>query len=175
MAEGNVDFSGAGFSGNADFKNAHFAVEVIVLYPSGHIPPSVGYARGDANFSDVNFSGNADFGSANFSIDARFYLTEFNKVSFTRTSFTNVSLNETDFNKMKVEWSSLKDALVFNGPAYIKLIKNFRVMEQFDDADDAYYQYRRDRYRKFVMIEGLVGWLTLALFLVTLANVMIRP
>ena len=35
--------------------------------------------------------------------------------------------------------------------------------------------YPADRYRKFVMIEGLVGWLTLALFLVTLANVMIRP
>jgi len=35
--------------------------------------------------------------------------------------------------------------------------------------------YPVDRYRKFVMIEGLVGWLTLALFLVTLANVMIRP
>ena len=35
--------------------------------------------------------------------------------------------------------------------------------------------YPKDRYRKFVMIEGLVGWLILALFLVTLANVMIRP
>jgi hypothetical protein len=35
--------------------------------------------------------------------------------------------------------------------------------------------YPIDRYRKFVMIEGFVGWLTLALFLVTLANVMIRP
>ncbi|MCW3129924.1 MAG: potassium channel family protein [Methanophagales archaeon] len=165
---------------------------------------------------------------------------------------------------MIVSWSSLENALVFDGPTYIKLIKNFREMEQFEDADDAYYQYRRltqtnkkwslsklgdifmwvscgygvkphytiicgvviilifsfiywfgegirrlkeidgddnrvsfwdalyfsmvtfttvgygdwypvDRYRKFVMIEGLVGWLTLALFLVTLANVMIRP
>ena len=35
--------------------------------------------------------------------------------------------------------------------------------------------YPVDRYRTFVMIEGLFGWLTLALFLVTLANVMIRP
>ncbi|KAB3548030.1 MAG: two pore domain potassium channel family protein, partial [ANME-2 cluster archaeon] len=35
--------------------------------------------------------------------------------------------------------------------------------------------YPKDRYRMFVMIEGLLGWLTLALFLVTLANVMIRP
>jgi hypothetical protein len=35
--------------------------------------------------------------------------------------------------------------------------------------------YPVDRYRVLVMIEGFVGWLTLALFLVTLANVMIRP
>lgn len=36
--------------------------------------------------------------------------------------------------------------------------------------------YPADRYRMAaVMIEGLLGWLTLALFLVTLANVMIRP
>ena len=154
--------------------------------------------------------------------------------------------------------------LAYNGPAYIELIKNFRGMEQFEDADAVYYQYRRlsqknkkwsfsklmdvvagvscgygvkpgyplicgfilivlfalvyklgngikrlklkengdsrvsfwdafyfslvtfttvgygdwypeDRYRKFVMIEGVLGWLLLALFIVTLANVMIRP
>ncbi len=36
--------------------------------------------------------------------------------------------------------------------------------------------YPADRYRMVaVMIEGLLGWLILALFLVTLANVMIRP
>ena len=35
--------------------------------------------------------------------------------------------------------------------------------------------YPKDRFRKYVVIEGLLGWLILALFLVTLANVMIRP
>ncbi len=34
--------------------------------------------------------------------------------------------------------------------------------------------YPLDRHRKVVMIEGIVGWLTLSLFLVTLANVIIR-
>jgi hypothetical protein len=33
--------------------------------------------------------------------------------------------------------------------------------------------YPLDRHRKGVMIEGIVGWLTLSLFLVTLANVII--
>ena len=173
---------------------------------------------------------------------------------------------DADFKRIKVSWGSLKELHSFDGLTYIKLIKNFREMEQFKDADDAYYQYRRqsqenkkwslsklsdrfmqlscgygvkpwrtaawavaivlvftpfyfwrggikrlkennevekqdvslydafyfsmttfttlgygdlypaDRYRMVaVMIEGLVGWLILALFLVTLANVMIRP
>ena len=34
--------------------------------------------------------------------------------------------------------------------------------------------YPLDRHRKVVMLEGIVGWLTLSLFLVTLANVIIR-
>ena len=34
--------------------------------------------------------------------------------------------------------------------------------------------YPKDRHRILAVIEGLLGWLTLALFLVTLANVMIR-
>ncbi len=35
--------------------------------------------------------------------------------------------------------------------------------------------YPVGRYRIVVMIEGVLGWLLLALFIVTLANVMIRP
>ena len=35
--------------------------------------------------------------------------------------------------------------------------------------------YPKNYYRILAVIEGLLGWLTLALFLVTLANVMIRP
>jgi len=35
--------------------------------------------------------------------------------------------------------------------------------------------YPKNYYRVLAVIEGLLGWLTLALFLVTLANVMIRP
>jgi hypothetical protein len=34
--------------------------------------------------------------------------------------------------------------------------------------------YPQDKHRTLVMIEGIVGWLTLSLFLVTLANVVIR-
>ena len=256
---GGADFTCADFAGGANFMYADFAGDAHFMYAnfSGH-----------STFYDADFSGDAKFESANFTDYASFDSTEFNKVSFTGTSFTNVSLNESDFNQMKVKWSTLKDVLVFDGPPYIKLIKNFREMEQFEDADAAYYQYRQlsqankkwsfsklmdvvagascgygvkperalmlsfvlimvftfvywlgdgirrlkenngdknrvsrwaafynafyfsvvtfttvgygdwypeDRYRIVVMIEGVLGWLLLALFIVTLANVMIRP
>ena len=243
---GDADFECASFGGDADFECANFG--------------------GDTYFLDASFDGDADFGSVGFGGDAIFNSTEFNKVSFADITFIKVSFYEADFKSMKVEWVSLEDVLVFDGLTYIKLIKNFREMEQFKDADDAYYQYRRlsqankewsfsklgdifiwlscgygvkpwraaawaiaiiliftpfyfwrggikrlkennedekqdvslydafyfsmttfttigygdlypaDRYRMAaVMVEGLVGWLTLALFLVTLANIMIRP
>ena len=264
---GKSDFSGANFArgaaflfanftGDADFYSATFTGDAIFAF--------VKFA-GNASFHATNFAGAANFYNANFTGKASFCYTEFDKVSFTGTTFTTFSLKETDYNQMYVEWITLKDALVFDGPTYIKLIKNFREMEQFEDADAAYYQYRQlsrknkkwsessklldvvawlscgygvkperpliwgfiliivfalvyklgkgikrlklkengeaivsfwdafyfslvtfttvgygdwypeDRYRKFVMIEGVLGWLLLALFIVTLANVMIRP
>jgi len=264
---GDVNFVGANFSG----VKTYFAGEPVYDYPA-IFGSDVNFAganfSGDTYFSGVTFSGDAHFDDADFSGDAIFNSAEFNNVVFSDTTFTKVSLHEIDFKSMEVEWSSLKekDVLVFDGPTYIKLIKNFREMEQFTDADDAYYQYRRqsqankewsfsklgdifmwrfcgygvrpwyaaawaviilviftpiyfwrggikrlkennedekqdvslcdafyfsmttfttlgygdlypaDRSRMVaVMIEGLLGWLILALFLVTLANVMIRP
>ncbi|MCK5108293.1 MAG: pentapeptide repeat-containing protein, partial [Methanosarcinales archaeon] len=252
-----ADFRGANFSGYAYFGGASFG---------DHADFRGANFSGYADFGAASFGGDAYFGGASFGGDAIFNSTEFNKVSFSNTTFTNVSLHGADFESMGVNWISLKDALVFDGPIYIKLIKNFREMEQFKDADDATYQYRRlsqankewsfsklgdifawlscgygvrpwrtaawaaatiliftpfyfwrggvkrlkennedekqdvslydafyfsmttfttlgygdlypaDRYRMVaVMIEGLLGWLILALFLVTLANVMIRP
>jgi uncharacterized protein YjbI with pentapeptide repeats len=256
---GLANFEGANFDGNADFWDANFA---------GYTIFSDTNFAGNANFGFVNFADYVEFRDANFASRATFDSTEFNKGHFTRATFTTVSLDESEFNQMKVEWSSLKDALVFDGPIYIKLIKHFRGVEQFEDADAAYYQYRRlsqaskkwsysklmdvvagascgygvkparpliwafvlimvftlvywrgkgikrlkendgdknrvsrwaafynafyfsvvtfttvgygdwypeDRYRIVVMIEGVLGWLLLALFIVTLANVMIRP
>jgi uncharacterized protein YjbI with pentapeptide repeats len=263
---GDAYFGGANFARDAYFWDANFAGDAYFGGANFARDAKFGGANftGDACFDNANFAGAADFRNADFTGNTSFRYTEFDEVSFEQTTFTNVSLNETDYNQMYVEWSSLKDALLFYGPTYIKLIKNFREMEQFEDADAAYYQYRQlrqenkkwsdssklmdvvaglscgygikpeypliwgfiliivfafvyklgngikrlkskengdnrvsfwdafyfsvttfttvgygdwypeDRYRKFVMIEGVLGWLLLALFLVTLANVMIR-
>jgi hypothetical protein len=256
-------FSGANFYGDAFFRNANFYGDAII----GIVPNSAHITsfNGAAFFSGANFYGDAIFFATRFDNYASFDNAKFNgNVYFNSVSFNGpVFLIGCDFKCMKVSWSSLKDALVFDGPTYVKLIKNFRELEQFDDADAAYFQYRRlsqankewsfsklgdifmwvscgygvkphytiglglvlillfaliywlgngirrlkdedkdnrvslgdafyfsmvtfttvgygdwyptDKYRKFVMIEGLLGWLTLALFLVTLASVMIRP
>ena len=263
-------FYGADFSGDAYFSNADFGgyTSFIATKFNGDANFRGTKFNGDANFGTADFGGDALFDSTDFTGKATFSHTEFNKVSFRMSRFTNVSFKESDFNRMKVEWFSLKGALVFDGPTYIKLIKIFREIEQFEDADAAYYQYRRlsqakkkwsfsklmdvvawvscgygvkpgypliwafvlimvftlvywrgkgikrlkendgdknrvsrwaafynafyfsvvtfttvgygdwypeDRYRIVVMIEGVLGWLLLALFIVTLANVMIRP
>ena len=268
----NANFSGdtffyvTSFSGDAWFNNANFSGDTKFINAN---------FRSDTHFYSANFTGNADFYGTSFYDDANFYganfsgytsfsNAKFDRVDFLNTSFTEVSLYEADFDSMKVNWTSFKKPLVetnpqsFDGPTYVKLIKNFRTLEQFDDADDAYFWYRFrsltgivdvfmllscgfgvipylpliwglfivllfagfykrgngirrlkendeddsrvsygdalyfsivtfttvgfgdwypvDRYRKAaVVIEGLLGWLTLALFLVTLANVMIRP
>ena len=142
---GEIDFKSANFSRYADFGSANFAG-----YANFRSANFAGYAdfrsadfAGYADFVSADFAGTANFGSADFAGYATFYSTEFNKVSFTWATFTNVSLVESDFNRMKVEWSSLRDTLDFDGPTYIKLIRKFREIEQFEDADAAYYQYRR--------------------------------
>ena len=255
---GRAYFTYANFSDDADFKSASFSEGANFWYAT---------FGDDAYFWHVHFSGNTYFDSANFSGNAEFTSAEFDEVDFSNTAFSRMFLlHDADFKRIKVSWGSLKELHSFDGLTYIKLIKNFREMEQFKDADDAYYQYRRqsqenkkwslsklsdrfmqlscgygvkpwrtaawavaivliftpfyfwrggikrlkennedekqdvslydafyfsmttfttlgygdlypaDRYRMVaVTIEGLVGWLILALFLVTLANVMIRP
>ncbi|MBU4139132.1 MAG: pentapeptide repeat-containing protein, partial [Euryarchaeota archaeon] len=128
-----ADFIGASFGGGADFP---FAIFDEVAYFHG--------ARFDnaAVFDYATFGEDSYFNKAKFGGAAHFNDINFNDVYFTDTEFFSVSLVNTDFQSVRVEWSSLKNALVFDGPTYLKLIKNFKDMEQFGDADDAYYQYR---------------------------------
>ena len=264
--DADIGFQNALFKRDADFYNATFDGVTDFTFATFSDYTCFNYANfgSAAEFKSANFIERASFMCATFSDDAEFTSAEFDEVDFSNTTFSqHFLIHDADFKRIKVSWSSLKDALVIDGPTYVKLIKNFRELEQFEDADDAYYQYRfestkqkewslsklgdvsmqflcgygvkpqlaivwgvfvilvftliywlrngirrlkdedednrvsfgdalyfsmvtfttvgygdwypTDKYRKFVMIEGLLGWLLLALFLVTLANVMIRP
>ncbi|MDW5551599.1 pentapeptide repeat-containing protein [Methanosarcina sp.] len=249
---------GAVFGDSADFFNANFG-------DSADFEKSI--FGNSTSFNSTTFGDSASFEYASFGDSASFKDTTFgDTVSFSATKFKSVSLNGTDFKEMKISWDSLENSLVFDGSTYVKLISNFRTLEQFEDADAAYYKYRSERqalkswfslskwgdifmcltcgygvrpfntllagagvvllfslfywgrngisqstknnevsnqkatlsdafyfsiitfttfgnndwypkynFRKWAMLERLLGWLTLSLFLVTLTRVMIRP
>ncbi len=268
--DGAAYFTGSQFNSYASFIGAQFSDDAYFTWAQ---------FNGDAGFGRANFSDDAEFREADFSGDAvsfedsSFYhanltLEDAKNIRILRLSnsaFENESaicLNGTEYERLYVRWDSIESALVYNGEVYLTLVKNFKTVEYFEDADDCYYQYRRerqsmrswfevatytdifgwvtcgygvrpgytlllglfvvlvsavyywrrdairrlkgdedesakfsdafyfsmmtfttvgygdwyplDRHRNVVMIEGIVGWLTLSLFLVTLANVIIR-
>ncbi len=265
-----TDFTRANFNKDVEFDDAKFQTLTYFLYSD--FKDSVSFINsvflGDTYFFNSVFSRDADFEKTNFSGDVFFYDANFaGKADFDDVHFgSNVYFNGTDFNNMEVKWSSLRDSLIFDELVYLRLVQNFRNQGQFEDADTAYYEYRKecqkrdswlslskwgdifmwlacgygvkpfrafglgggivllfsllywrgngisqpkeryentnqktsfsdafyfsmvtfatigygdwypkDKFRKWVMIEGFLGWLTLGLFLVTLTNVMIRP
>ena len=98
-----VQFLGAKFNGGAIFGAAHF--------------------NGDANFMDAQFSGGADFRGAQF--------------------VGRINLTISKFDRFYVRWHELKGSLFYDGPTYLLLVKNFKILELWDDSESCYYQYRR--------------------------------
>ena len=98
--------------------------------------------------------------------------SKFKEISFLDAKFKIISLNNSDFEKIKVKWSSLENSLVFDGQTYVKLIQNFRNVEQFDDADSAYYKYRSGR-------QALKSWLSASkwedIFMCLICGYGVRP
>ncbi|HOO53064.1 MAG TPA: ion channel [Methanothrix sp.] len=121
----NVYFSSAKFSGNAIFILAQFICNA--RFTSTKFD-SNGY------FSSAKFNGGAKFSNAQFGYDAIFTDTLFDK---------ELDFCKLKFSQLYISWTSIKDNLVYDGPTYLALIKNFKIIERFVDADDSYYQYRK--------------------------------
>lgn len=123
------------FENDVDFSNTIFRTPL--------------YLEGNTFLGKTDFSGaSLDFSSfkySNFTDSADFSNTVFNKVDFTGTKFIKITLNGSDFNKMTISWNDLKNSLVYDGTTYLKLIKNFKGIEQFDDANLVIYQYRQKK------------------------------
>jgi uncharacterized protein YjbI with pentapeptide repeats len=98
-----ANFLGAKFNGGAIFVEALF--------------------NGDVNFMDAQFSGGADFRGATFC----------GRINFTISKF----------DKLYVRWHEIKGSLFYDGPTYLLLVRNFKMLELWDDAESCYYQYRR--------------------------------
>lgn len=132
---GLADFDESKFSDFASFKNVTFIKQ--------------------ARFRDSQFNDLADFQSAKFENDADFIGTRFDK---------NLYFMDAKFSTLYVNWASVENKLVCNGPTYLALIKNFKDLEQTEDADDCYYQYRdwkrNDRPIGWLKVLDYLSWLS---------------
>ncbi len=104
------------------------------------------FILGSAFFGGVKFADLAYFVNARFDQDmileeARLYSMQLDNITFQDNS--RINLNSTDFTKFVVHWNVIKNRVVYNGAAYLALVKNYKSLEWFDEADECYYQYRR--------------------------------
>lgn len=90
---------------------------------------------GIANFGRAKFGGRANFEGVKFAGEANFEGAKFDE---------KLKLDNFKFEILYITWESIKDRLSYSGPVYLALIKNFKVIERFNDADDCYYAYRKE-------------------------------
>jgi hypothetical protein len=177
---GHTTFLDARFQGNAAFAATRFLGSVVFRGASFSSGSTFGLSSfgGLADFTNVYFNSTAYFGGVRFTdlayfINARFdrdlnmedsrlYNLRLDNVSFMGGS--RINLNNSDFTKLEVRWGMLKDRLVYNGAAYLALVKNYKSLEWFDDSDDCYYQYRRIGQDQapwgWGKISDLISWLS---------------
>lgn len=142
-----VDFDGTVFTKAAKFSDSQFCEDAGFSEAQfqGEANFSRAEFRTEANFSRARF-GDADFRNATFFRNLNLASAKLSSVLLSDASFrdgSSLNLMDFDYSRIKVRWESIKDHLPFNGSIYLALAKNFRNLEQFEDGDDCYYQYRR--------------------------------
>jgi len=121
------------FNGKTIFENANFFGNVSFR--------SSAFDKGQIDFSGANFSGySADFSQVDFSGN-----TIMDNISFAAVQDKSLILNDSSISCLHIKWDQIKDHLRYNGPAYLALVKNFKELEKFEDADGCYYEYRRQK------------------------------
>jgi uncharacterized protein YjbI with pentapeptide repeats len=143
--ENKADFYGSWFNGTAKFLSVTFKndayFDAAIFFKS-------------ASFREAHFS-RARFVGADFKDDVDFQLAQINETA----DFIGTRLNKKlyltgiKFSKLSIVWADIKNGLFCDGPTYMLLIKNFKDMEQFEDADNCYYQYRDEKRQ-----DGPFGW-----------------
>jgi len=176
---GGAQFSGAQFNGEAYFttaqfdnesdfrwvrfnKDAYFSetkFEKWITFEESQFEQQSDFIESifndDVYFKHVCFCGFSDFSNSVFYEDAYF-----EEVQFT----DGFSLLGSRFDRLHIYWSSIKEELIYDGPTYILLIRNFKSIERFDDADRCYYQYRRinqaNKDLGWSKLEDILAWLS---------------
>jgi len=146
---GLVDFDGTKFTGAANFSGSLFSEDAG--FSESEFEGLAGFSRAhfatEANFSRARFN-DADFGRASFDgnfhlVNAKVYTLKLSDAQFAGGSA--VHLKDFNYSRIDVRWNTIREHIPYNGSVYLMLIKNFRNLEQYEDQDDCYYQYRRER------------------------------
>ena len=145
--EGNVSFTGTKFDSDAFFRSAEFRRTAVFGGVSfgGFSDFTSAKFESLAIFALAKFSDNAYFVGAAFDSDlilqsARIYSMQLDNATFGADS--SITLQDADFSRLIIRWDKIRDHLVFDGAAYQALVKNYKSLEWFDDADDCYFTYR---------------------------------
>lgn len=145
-----VDFDGTVFTKATNFSDSQFCEDAG--FSEAHFQGEANFSRAEfmteANFSRARFNGDAGFSGAKFHKNlnlesAKTYTVHLSDAVFDQGS--SIYLKDLDFNRIAVRWDTIKDHLPYNGSVYLALTKNFRNLEQFEDGDDCYYQYRKEK------------------------------
>lgn len=143
--KGFANFLGAKFKGVQDFHNCRFNDTALFRFAvlEGKSDFNEATFVGPANFRETQFD-DVKYSGTRFMESADFNLAQFGKFAdFSGTGFyKELYFNDIKFGKLLILWDSIDKKLVCNGPTYLLLIKNFKDMEQFEDAENCYYQFR---------------------------------
>lgn len=177
---GEACFGGASFCEHARFEGATFSrdAEFIKATFNGDARFDKATFGGKTRFDKATFCEYTGFGEATFNRDTSFDGTTFNKmVGFSRVTFREgitffgtrfdkeLNLDQAKYERLDTRWETVKYHLEYQGATYLTLIKNFRDLGFFDDADDCYYQYRRITQTKKLWYDwskflDVIAWIT---------------
>jgi hypothetical protein len=134
---GDAIFDGTRFGGDAIFNKTHFQGKAVFRAVS---------FNEDARFLGAKFVDASDFAGSEFYKNLVLENTRIYTLSLINVVFapgSHISLQDSDFVRLDVRWHLISDRLIYDGATYLALIRNFRNMEWFEDADDCYYHYRK--------------------------------
>lgn len=155
-----LDFARAQFNSKADFKGSKFNSNANFAY--SEFNGKAIFARSQfnsfADFSRTQFDNTTDFSESMFRKEIKFTdakfggFTSFDVSQFKEGAFfenatfeDKLALTRTSYDELHIRWNSIKKGLFYDDTAYLKLIKNFKDLGYFEDYDNCYFQYRKDR------------------------------
>lgn len=132
---GPISFEEAIFNDDADFSNPYFEKYSLIRGAQFNNDVDFTYSKfnGPANFDYSVFNGDVSFVASEFNDDASFGGAKFYK---------KLDIWLIKFKNIKIEWNNIK-TIFCDDQNKLKLIKNFKDLGQFEDADNVYYAYRR--------------------------------